>query len=175
MRKLESTTALYWFTAIEMIAIIFMFVCSVKDPNFLNYVDILRSMMPWFLTLDHTNYSRWMTAYINDIPSLPCDSELYQEFIKGKFTVNKSGRNFSSMGEDQVHEQHNKVIKEDGGCVGLFANTCAILWAISSPFIIELLNNETVNHDDLNANHHEDNDAYEKRFVLIVNRCMRLG
>ena len=54
------------------------------------------------------------------------------------------------MGEDQAHEQHNKVIKEDGGCVGLFAITHAILeWAISSPFIIELLNNETVNHDDL--------------------------
>ena len=56
-RKLESTTALYWFTAIEMIAIIFMFVRSVRDPNFLNYVDILRSMMPWFFALDHTNYS----------------------------------------------------------------------------------------------------------------------
>ena len=105
-RKLESTTALYWFTAIEMIAIIFMFVRSVRDPNFLNYVDILRSMMPWFFALDHTNYSRWMTVYISDILSLPCDSELYQEFIKGKFTVIKSGRNFSSMGEDQAHEQH---------------------------------------------------------------------
>ena len=148
-----------------MIAIIVMFVRSVRDPNFLNYVDIFRSMMPWFFALDHTNYSRWVTVYINDILSLPCDSELYQKFIKGNFTVNKTGRNFSSMGEDQTHEQHNKVIKEDGGCVGLFANTHAILeLAISSPFIIELLNNDTVNHDDLNANHHEDNDAYEKTF-----------
>ena len=66
------------------------------------------------------------------------------------------------MGEDQAHEQHDKVIKEDGGCVGHFAYTHAILeLAISSPVIIELLNNETVNHD-LNPNHHEDNDAYEK-------------
>ena len=57
------------------------------------------------------------------------------------------------------------VIKEDGGCVGLFANTHAILkWVISSPFIIELLNNETVNHDDLNANRHEDKVAYDKTF-----------
>ena len=45
-RKLEFTTAFDWFTAIEMIAIIFMFVRSVGDPNFLNYVDMLRSMMP---------------------------------------------------------------------------------------------------------------------------------
>ena len=105
-----------------------------------------------------------MTVYIKDILNLPCDSELYLEFIKGKFTVNKSGRNFSSMGEDQAHKQHNKVIKEDGGCVGL---TLVLFWswAISSPFIMELLNNETVNHDELNANHHEDNDAYEKTFL----------
>ena len=80
---------------------------------------------------------------------------LYQEFMKGKFTINKSGRSVSAMGEDQAHKQHNKVIKEDGGCVGLFANTPAILeWAISSPFIIEIVNNETV----------MDNDAYEKMF-----------
>ena len=77
------------------------------------------------------------------------------------------------MGDDQAHKQHSKVIKEDGGCVGLFANTHAILeWAISSSFIIELLNNETVNHDDLNANHHEDNDEYKKTFR---SDCMRLG
>ena len=73
------------------------------------------------------------------------------------------------MGEDQAHKQHNKVIKEDGGCVRLFANTRAILeWATSSPFIIEQLNNETVNHDDLNANHHEDNDAYK---ITINSDC----
>ena len=38
--------------------------------------------------------------YSNDILSLPCDSELYREFMKGKFTVNKSGRNLSAIGED---------------------------------------------------------------------------
>ena len=68
------------------------------------------------------------------------------------------------MGEDQAHEQHEQVIKEDGSLVGHFANTHAILeWAISSPFIIELLNNETVNND-VDDHHHEDNDAYEKTF-----------
>ena len=141
-----------------------MFVRSIRNPNFRNYVDILHSMMPWFFALDHTNYSRWMTVYINDLLSLPHDSDLHKQFMKGNFTVNKSGRKFSAMGEDQAHEQHNKVIKEDGGCVGLFANDHAILeWAITSPFIMELLDNETPNKDD--KKHHEDNDTYERVFI----------
>ena len=58
-RKLESTTAFYWLTAIEMIVIIFMFVRNGRDPNLLNYVEIHRSMMPRFFALDHINYSQF--------------------------------------------------------------------------------------------------------------------
>ena len=32
----------------------------------------------------------------------------------------------SVMGEDEVREVHNKVIKEDNGCVGLVGNIQAI-------------------------------------------------
>ena len=57
------------------------------------------------------------SMYINDLLSLTRDSDLYWEFVKGKFTVNKTMRKLSAMGEDQAHEQHNKIIKEDGGGV----------------------------------------------------------
>ena len=56
-----------------------------------------------------------MTVYIDDKLSLPCDSELYREFMKGKFTVNKNVRKFSAMGEDQADKQHNK-----GGCLVVY-------------------------------------------------------
>ena len=89
-------------------------------------------MLPWFFSLDHTNYARWLTVAHTDLQNLPKYSELYAEFEKGKFTVNKIGRSFSNMGKDQTHKQLNNIIKDDGGAVGLFDNSQAILqWAIS--------------------------------------------
>ena len=61
-----------------------------------------------------------MTVYINDLLSLTHDSDIYREFVKGKFTVKKAIRKLSAMGEDHAHEQHKKIITEDGGGVGRF-------------------------------------------------------
>ena len=75
-----------------------------------------------------------MTVYINDLLSLTSDSDIYREFVKGKFTVNKTRRKFSEMGEDQAHEQHNKIFKEDGGGVGPFDKYHAVLeWSLTVP------------------------------------------
>ena len=71
------------------------------------------------------------------------------------------------MGEDQAHEQHNKVIKEDGGCVRLFTNDHDILeWAITSPFIMELHDIETLNPNKVDQNYHEDNETNEKEYIF---------
>ena len=94
--------------------------------------------------------------------SLSNDSIIYQEFLRGKFTVNKTGRKFSAMGDDQAHEQH-KVIKEVGGGMGLFDNSNAILeWCLTAPYIAQLLDDAVVNDDQ---NHHEDNDRFGKTFL----------
>ena len=49
--------------------------------------------------------------------TLPCKVPL-----KGYFTVKKSKRKVSNIGIDQAHEQNNKLIKIDGGAIGLFDN-----------------------------------------------------
>ena len=161
----ESATALYWFTVIDLQAMLFMFVRSLRESNFQLYFNTLIQMLPWFFALDHTNYARWLTVYIDDIKEIKKNSSpLYTEFCKGKFTLNKTQRLFSSMGEYQAHEQHNKVIKESGGAVGIFDNDQAILeWAISGPAISKLIEpKESANQV---KSHHEDTDAYEKKFL----------
>lgn len=161
----ESSTALYWFTVIDLQAILFMFVRSVRESNFKLYFETLNHMLPWFFSLDHTNYARWLTVYIEDIRAIEKNSSpLYTEFCDGKFTVNKTCRLFSSMGEDQAHEQHNKVIKDDGGAVGIFDNEQAVLqWAISGPAISKLLEpQEETSFQE--RSHHEDTEAFEKKF-----------
>ena len=59
---------------------------------------------------------------------LPCKHRaVFENFCQGKFTVTKSNRLFSSMAEDQAHEHNNKMIKDDGGAIGLFDNPSALL------------------------------------------------
>ena len=67
------------------------------------------------------------------------------------------------MGKDQAHEQHNKIIKEDGGGVGLFDNYHAIIeLSLTVPYVSQMLDNE-LDQDD--QSHREDNDPFERKFV----------
>ena len=165
--KEESPSIQYWSTVIDLEVILFMFVRSLRESDFHSYIDVLEEMMPWFFALDHINYARWMTVAINDYRSLDSESSLYKEFVKGKFTVSKTQRKFSAIGEDQAHEQNNKVVKEDGGAVGLFDNKKAIMeWAIAGPAISRML---MLEDEDAKENesllHHEDTDHFEAGFL----------
>ena len=53
-------------------------------------------------------------------------SAVCQEFLSGKFTVNKTGHVFSNIATDQTHEQNNACVKGDGGAVGLTQNPQAL-------------------------------------------------
>ena len=51
------------------------------------------------------------TVRIQDLLSLSITSpQLYQEFERGNFVVQVSGREFSRMHYDKAHEQSNKTI-----------------------------------------------------------------
>ena len=72
------------------------------------------------------------------------------------------------MGTDQAHEQNNKVIKADGGAIGILDNEIVLLvWATSGPQISEMLSELSNNSGDDENNfqyHHEDTDAFELKF-----------
>ena len=148
-----------------MIVTLSMFVRSIRESNYINYVNILKVMMRCFFALDHVNYSRWMTVYRNDLLSLTHHSDLYREFVKGKFIL--------QMGEDQAHEQHNKIIKGDGGGVGLFDNYHALLeWSLTVPYISQMLDSELHQNDQ---SHREGNDTFERKFVSDCDAWISYG
>ena len=67
------------------------------------------------------------------------------------------------MGIDQAHEQNNKILKTDGGVIGIFDNPTALLkWAIWGPVISEILKEEE--DGNLSQLHHEDTASFEKDF-----------
>ena len=88
-----------------------MLVRSIRESNFISYVDILMQVCPWMFALDHVHYARWLSVFIHSLQELPQRHLLiYKSFLDGHFTSKKTAKLFSAMAEDQLHEQNNKLI-----------------------------------------------------------------
>ena len=114
-----------------------VFVRSLRDSNFPLYVAVLQKIAPWFFALDHTHYSRWLPIHIRDMMTLQDQHpDIAVQFSQGGFVVHKTKRPFSSIAIDQAHVQNNKIVKGDGGAVGLLKNPKALLrWMVARPEI----------------------------------------
>ena len=113
----------YWFIVMHLEVLALVYVRSLCDANFLLYVAVLVALTPSFFALDHTNYSRWVLIHIRDMMTLherhpeihPVATQLAQ---RGR-VVRKTKRQLSAIAIDHAHKQNNKIVKGDGGAVGL--------------------------------------------------------
>ena len=118
--------------------------------------------------LDHHNYARWLPVHINEMSQLQKNHPgVYEEFLKGKFSMQKSNRKFSRIATDQNHEQMNAKFKWVDGAIGLTENETALQrWLVCGPEISRLLDefesiNEGVNHM---REHHDFSDSVQSIF-----------
>ena len=118
--------------------------------------------------LDHHNYARWLPVHINEMSQLQKNHPgVYEEFLKGKFSVQKSNRKFSRIATDQNHERMNAKFKGVDGAIGLTENETALQrWLVCGPEISRLLDefesiNEGVNHM---REHHDFSDSVQSIF-----------
>ena len=99
------------------------------------YVESIKALAPWFFSLDHYHYARWIPihVHIRDMESLPETIQI--EFKRnGHWVVHKTAKRFSAMPINQAHEQNNNTVKSAGGAVGLTENPSAFRkWMISGP------------------------------------------
>ena len=84
-------------------------------------------MTKHFIALDKQNYARLMPLYLADIELLrQSDPDIYQEFMKGNWVVNKNRCvAFCSVGADHALEHINRSMKVAGGLVGITQNEYA--------------------------------------------------
>jgi len=119
-RKTESPQFLYWCTCLELEILVFTFVRALRTGDFDLYVESMTKLTPWFFSLNHTNYARWMPIQVRDMCSLEVSHpQVAYEFRNGKFVMSKSQMPFSLISIDQGHEQNNATMKNDGGIIGL--------------------------------------------------------
>lgn len=114
-----------------------IFVRSLREADFKLYIDSLSKLVPWFFSLDHIH--GYHAVHLRDMVTLAeKHPAVYQEFLRGNFTVNKTGHTFSNIAIDQAHEQNNACVKGDRGAVGLTQNPAALQrWMVSGPVVIE--------------------------------------
>ena len=105
------------------------------------YCQSLAELIPYFFANNNTNYARWLPIHLRDMVTLKeKHPQLAQEFVSGKFVVQKSSRQFSGMAIDQAHEQANAVIKGDGGAIGVTEDPAALRrWMVAGPQVSHLV------------------------------------
>ena len=124
-----SPTFLYWNLVCKYEKLILVFVRAHREKNFSMYIAVLEQLVPLFFALDHIHYARWMPVYLNDMKALP--PAIMDEFVNQQhWVLSKTGRKFSAIPIDQIHEQENKIVKGVGGAVGLTENPSAFRYVI---------------------------------------------
>ena len=74
--------------------------------------------------MDHTNYASWLPVHVRDMFQLPeTHPDIYAEFMKGNFVVQKSAPKFSLITKDQSHKQSNNSFQAHGGAAELYENS----------------------------------------------------
>ena len=170
-RMEESPQFHYWAIALELELTVLLFIRSIREGNFNLYVSSLKKLAPWYFALDHPNYARWTAVHINDMEMLHQEHpDVHTEFQNGNFAVQKSTNLFSMLALDHAHEQNNAVVKGDGGAVGLFTNTQALLkWMTSGAEMARIIGEfeaslESGVSGTENTNHHDQTKATQTTF-----------
>ena len=95
----------YWSITMRIESTLLQFVRSQREGNFFLYIDTLGRLMPWFFTLDHVYYARWLPVHIRDLLALQQSHPyVHREFMKRKFVIQRSFHAFSPMPMDQSHK-----------------------------------------------------------------------
>jgi hypothetical protein len=105
----------FWSTVLDLELTLLAFVRAIRTSDFNLYVQTMSHLAPWFFALDHVHYARWISVHIRDMTMLSqkCP-DVYEHFMRGAFTSNKTGNLYSGICLYHAHEQLNAQVKGDG-------------------------------------------------------------
>ncbi|KAL8582187.1 hypothetical protein ACOMHN_004106 [Nucella lapillus] len=174
---------MFWSTILELELLMCRFIRSLREGDFLLYVQVCDELCSWFHVMDHTNYARWLPVHVRDMVQLPeKHPEVYAEFLKGNFVVQRSPHKFSLIGKDQSHEQSNKNLQAHGGAVGLYENAEALtLFMLAGPdcsrcieefeAVLDTASSHTAHHEEASAMQ----TKYKKDVLSFVEIAVQQG
>lgn len=118
----------------EMVEILLNSIKADRSGNFELHLQTTRQMLPYLFAMNHTNYVRGVTLYLQNMIKLP--TEIVHEMKRGMLSVKRSKRKFNAVGCDLALEQsQNRSSAVTGGLIGITQNKEAMQrWLILYPY-----------------------------------------
>ena len=122
LEKKKSNKLLHFLMClVRMIERLFSFVEASRTRDWLKHLFAAEALIQDFGSTNRIRYRRMWTVYIADMDSLETSSpEIWEAFMDGDFSVQKSEIRATAIGRDHAGEQQNKVIKN--GITGITCN-----------------------------------------------------
>ncbi len=128
-KQQESKTYRFWSSYIEMVEDLLSFIRATREANWGLHLSSIRFMLPWFFSYDRINYSRYLSAYWQEMNILKeTHPRIYTQVQSGDFVAQRQqAYAFTGTACDQVIEQTaNRDSKTKGGLTGFSLNKGAI-------------------------------------------------
>lgn len=113
----------YMGMVMEMLA----FIRAVRNGDWSLHLITLEMFTKYLFAHDKIHYARMIPVYLAEMSSLKAsDPEIYEEFIKGNWVVNKNAEvPFCAVGAHNALEHKNRSMNVSGGLVGITLNEAA--------------------------------------------------
>ena len=107
------------------------------------------------------------------------NDEVSWKYLKGNFSISKTGIPFCSIGSDHALEQDNKLLKVNGGVVGLTQNPTALhRFCLISPSLASLcsqfLKNSGIIDKSTKLKHYQLVGSINKRISVNVSKVINM-
>ena len=176
----ESRQFAYWSLVLDLEMLHCRFVRSLREGDFDLYVQVIDALCGWLFIFDQTHYSRWLPVHVKDMAQLQHrHPEVLQEFRRGNFVVQKSGKKFSLILKDPSHEQTTRLCKSASGVANLFDMPQTMdehVMALSEK--LQALNDFEDVTDIFTSfhhlEHHEEGSSYQEKFAKDVLSVLKL-
>lgn len=102
-----------------------------RSNNFELHLLTTRQILPYFFSMNHTNYIRGVTLYLQDMLKLP--PEVIHDMKRGMHSVKRTAGTFNAVGCDLALEQsQNRSSAVTGGLIGITKNEEAMQEMVAS-------------------------------------------
>ena len=107
----DNAMFMFWATIMDLELLMSRFIRSLREGHFPLEVQVRDELCSWFHVMDHTNYDCWLPVYVRDMVQLPQKHpQLYAEFLKGNFVVQKSAHKFSLISKDKSLQLSHRLM-----------------------------------------------------------------
>lgn len=161
---------LYWHQTMELELLFLAHVKSSRVGDFKEYINTLEHLMGWIFGTDPLHYKRNLPVHLRDLRSLQTlHPQIFLQLLSGKFVGHKTHRAFSGLPWDQLHEQLIRVLKGDGGIIGITENMDKLKeFMVLAPEFVRLIEEFEEGDATIETKHHEQYKKFQDTYYQDV-------